>query len=234
MTLARIEAVLFDAVGTVIHARQPIAATYFELGRRHGCELSESEVAERFRHACTRQDAIDCDELGWKTDEARELRRWRQIVNDVFSDVGPQSKREALFDDLWSCFANSDTWTVYNDVQRTIPPLIERGLTIGLVSNFDERLDSIVSKLPPLELCEHVFVSSRLGFRKPSADFFRAVASQLGIDRERLLMVGDDPVNDYDGARNAGWNAVLIDRTGNDSNRATIAKLDELLAMLAK
>jgi putative hydrolase of the HAD superfamily len=232
MNLAHIEAVLFDAVGTLIRARQPIAATYYELGRRHGFELAEAEVAARCRRAIARQDALDAERHAWRTDEAREHRRWRDIVDDIFAETGMPAPREALFEDLWNRFALPETWATFDDAGGTIPPLIERGLTVGLVSNFDARLEVIARQLPPLDLCQRLFISSRIGFRKPSANFFRAVSTQLGIGGDRLLMVGDDPANDYGGARAAGWNAILIDRESNGSQPASITSLDELLAML--
>ena len=59
----------------------------------------------------------------------------------------------------------------------------------------------------PLTLAEHVFASSELGWRKPSAEFFRAVERRLGRKPHELLLVGDDPELDVAAARRAGWHA---------------------------
>jgi HAD superfamily hydrolase (TIGR01458 family) len=48
---------------------------------------------------------------------------------------------------------------------------------------------------------------------KPAPAFFQAALSVLGVDANRAAMVGDDVVNDVDGARAAGLTGILV-RTG--------------------
>ena len=48
---------------------------------------------------------------------------------------------------------------------------------------------------------------------KPSAAYFRAALTVLGVAAERAAMVGDDIVNDVEGARAAGLTGILV-RTG--------------------
>ena len=48
---------------------------------------------------------------------------------------------------------------------------------------------------------------------KPAAAYFEAALSVLGVAAERAAMVGDDVVNDVDGARAAGLLGILV-RTG--------------------
>jgi len=48
---------------------------------------------------------------------------------------------------------------------------------------------------------------------KPSPDFFRAVCSDLGVEPERVLMVGDDIESDIGGAQGVGMRTALV-RTG--------------------
>ncbi len=48
---------------------------------------------------------------------------------------------------------------------------------------------------------------------KPSAGFFAAAAARLGVPKERIAVVGDDPETDVQGARAAGLIAVGL-RTG--------------------
>jgi ribonucleotide monophosphatase NagD (HAD superfamily) len=48
---------------------------------------------------------------------------------------------------------------------------------------------------------------------KPAAAYFEAAVSALGVSADRAAMVGDDVVNDVDGARAAGLLGILV-RTG--------------------
>jgi len=48
---------------------------------------------------------------------------------------------------------------------------------------------------------------------KPAAEYFRAALEVLGLPAARVAMVGDDVINDVEGARSAGLTGVLV-RTG--------------------
>ncbi len=162
-----------------------------------------------FRAAMARQDEIDRRLHSGRTSQAREVERSRGIVDDVFG-AAPQAG--AIFDDLWEHFARPDHWRLFDDATATWNALAAAGVTLGIASNFDDRLDGICQALAPLAECRHVFVSSRVGWRKPRVEFFAAIAGELGLQPEEMLLVGDDLDNDYQAARAAGWQAVLVDR----------------------
>jgi len=63
-----------------------------------------------------------------------------------------------------------------------------------------------------------VFVSSELGLRKPERAAFRAVADATGITPAALLFF-DDAIENVEGARAAGLQAVLV-RALSDVRRA--------------
>ncbi|HWA98472.1 MAG TPA: HAD-IA family hydrolase, partial [Pirellulales bacterium] len=143
-----------------------------------------------------------------KTSEQREQLRWRRIVMRVFDDL---DDRRALFDLLWRHFGSAERWQVDPAAASVWQHLTERGLTLGIASNFDARLESLCAVLAPLDAAAHVFTSSRLGWRKPSLEFFRTIEQRLGMSPAELLLVGDDLTNDYEAARAAGWHALLLD-----------------------
>ena len=103
-------------------------------------------------------------------------------------------------------------------------------LKIAIASNFDDRLEQIVEHLSPLNRTARLYISARIGYRKPSTEFFRAIEGDLGRPPAELLSVGDDLDNDYRGAEAAGSSAILIDRCGACRSPAvrTIASLTEL------
>ena len=53
-----------------------------------------------------------------------------------------------------------------------------------------------------------------IGCAKPDVRIFHAAATQLGIAPEEMLHVGDDPIMDVAGARNAGFQAAWLNRHG--------------------
>ena len=214
---------MFDAVGTLIYARPPVAQVYAAVGRRFGSRLTEAEVTTRFEAIFRQAEAEDfAGDL--KTSEWAEQQRWRRIVEKVLDDV---TDPEECFRELFEHFARPTAWCCFPDVQDVFGPILSRGVRVAIASNFDSRLLEIVGQLEPLCLCDRVLVSSQIGYRKPHEQFFRAVVSPLGGEASELVYVGDDRRNDLEGAEQAGMRAVLLDRHGGQAG--AIGSLVELL-----
>lgn len=200
--------VVFDVVGTLVEPWPRVSRAYAEAGRRHGVELVEEVIADRFAAAWRRQEAIDAAASpAFATSRTREIERWRGIVDDVFAG-SPASG--AIFADLWDHFARPEAWRPLPEGLQLVDDVKRDGGEVALASNFDERLFEIASVVEPLTLADHVFASSELGWRKPAAEFFREVERRLGRRPEELVLVGDDPVLDIAAARRAGWEARPI------------------------
>lgn len=199
-------AVFFDAVGTLIHPEPSAAAVYAAVGRRFGSRLEESEIAVRFRAAFQREDEAD-RAAGLRTSEARELARWRSIVRDVLDDV---SDSEACFQELFAHFARAEAWRCAPETKVILEALSARGYLLGIASNFDRRLRDVIAHLPELRPIRRLVISSEIGWRKPTAAFFAAVCQLADAAPERIVYVGDDLANDYQGGRAAGLRVVLL------------------------
>ena len=199
-------AAYFDAVGTVIHPARGAPAMYAEAARRYGLAVEPADVLPRFVEAYRRHEAIDAAN-SWRTDEEREVARWRAIVAHAL----PGSPEEC-FRDLYGHFATPAAWVCPPDATATFESLHALGLTLGLASNYDARLLTVVAGRPELaRLAGNVLVSAALGVRKPGRAFFDAVVASAGCAAADILFVGDDLDNDYAGATAAGMRAVLLD-----------------------
>jgi putative hydrolase of the HAD superfamily len=205
--LAGVRAVVFDAVGTLIAPDPPPPAVYADVGRRHGSRRGLDEIAARFRAAFRAQDEAD-RAAGWRTDEAREERRWRAIVAATLDDV---TDPEECFQELWDHFARPAAWRCASAAGSVVAELARRGLTVGIASNFDRRLRAVVGGLTELAAVRPVVISSEVGWRKPAREFFEGVVREVGCRPGEVVMAGDDLENDYAGAVAAGLRAVLLD-----------------------
>ncbi len=196
---------VFDAVGTVIHPAVSAPQVYAEIAYYFGMTVEPSAVLERFIAAYRVEEAAD-ERAGWVTDEDREVGRWRAIVAATLPGAPA-----GVFEELFAHFARPEAWAVPPDAAATFAVLEARGLRLGLGSNYDERLLSVVAgrpELAPLAGC--VVVSSRVGVRKPGRAFFDRVCVELGCEPGEVVFVGDDYENDYLGATAAGMTAVLL------------------------
>src|SRR5262249_19364522 len=150
-----------------------------------------------------RQEIIDRSQ-SWLTSEDREARRWRDIVAEVFGDDAAAK----CFADLYKHFAQPNAWRVEAAAENLIRALRRRGNVVAMASNFDERLHGIVAGLPELRELNAVIVSSEVGVRKPGRAFFEAIESRLGIAASNIVFVGNDPINDGEGAAAAGMTSL--------------------------
>lgn len=201
-------AVFFDAVGTLVFPEPPAPIAYAETARRHGLELPPDEFRRRFRAAFRNEESAD-QAAGWKTSEAREETRWRRIVAESLHGVPDP---EQCFRELFEHFASPAAWRLNPDTAAVFTSLQNRGLVLGIGSNYDARLWHLVNGFPELApLRDRVVISAAVGYRKPAREFFTMMARAAGCEPQEVLFVGDDLGNDYDGATAAGMPAVLLD-----------------------
>lgn len=203
-----VRAVFFDAVGTLIHPEPSAPEVYLAVARRYGSRLDLATIAGRFVAAFRRQEQRDYA-LGLRTDEAREQLRWREIVAEVLDDVSDPQK---CFYELHAHFARAGAWRTTPGTGEVLAALAGGGLRVGIASNFDARLRTVAAGLAELTPASLLVISSEVGWRKPAPEFFREACRQAGFPPDQVVFVGDDPANDYDGARAAGLQAMLVEK----------------------
>jgi putative hydrolase of the HAD superfamily len=206
-----LRAVFFDAVGTLLFPEPSALGVYAETALRYGLALTPAQVRERFLAAYQREEERDAA-AGWATSEERERQRWHRIVIATLAGVPDP---EACYRHLFNHFAEPGAWRVAPGARTVLTALHARGLALGLGSNYDARLWSVLAGFPELALLgDRVLISAAIGVRKPGARFFREMSRAAGCDVPEVLFVGDDVANDYEGARAAGMSAVLLDPQG--------------------
>lgn len=209
-----ISGVVFDAVGTLIHPQPPAAEVYAIIGRRFGSRRQTQDILPRFAEAFAAEEVTDL-EAGYRTSETREYDRWRNIVAQVLDDVAhPQE----CFAQLFEHFQQPNSWCCDSETHAILTELQNRGFRLGMASNFDARLRAVAHGWKDLQALEPIIISSEVGWRKPAPEFFAAVCRQMGLPAERIIFIGDDRGNDFDGAIQAGMSAILFDPRARDKN----------------
>lgn len=225
-----IRAVFFDAVGTLIHPTPSAPEVYAAVAARYGLDVTAEEVRRRFIAAFREEEAVD-RATNWVTSEAREEERWRRIVARTL----PVAEGEACFRELYDHYSQPAAWAVDPAACEVFATLRDRGLILGLASNYDRRLESVADGHPHLAgLRPNLVISSQVASRKPGGGFFAAVVQAAGVEPHEIALVGDDVDNDYHGATAAGLRAILLDPNGrNPQAENRIATLRELLTVFS-
>lgn len=226
MILSNIRAIVLDAVGTLIHPDPPAPELYAQVGKRWGSRLDAAAIKTRFIQAFELEEQTD-QRLRWRTSEEREMERWQHIVARVLDDV---SDEKACFQTLFEHFSRPESWRCDAATGQVLSGLAQQGFLLGMASNYDSRLHRVMAGKPELRHIQHVIISAEVGWRKPAAEFFAAVCRIVGLPADQVLYVGDDLINDVQGAQSAGLHAVWFNPVGSKDPSADfcISRLSEL------
>lgn len=134
----------------------------------------------------------------------------RRLLDDLGCDAEPEVFRAGLAAE----FARPESYVVYGDALPALESLGEAGLRLAVVSNWSDALHGLLEGLGLRPFFEDVVVSAEIGHSKPARGIFDHALARLGVEANRVVHVGDHPVNDLAGARRAGWRALLLDRGG--------------------
>ena len=211
--MAQIKAVFFDAAGTLFETREPVGESYARIARAYGVDASADAIGASFRRAF-REALPLAFGVRRKPEELRHLERdwWRSLVTNTFAGLGEFRDFEAFFKSLFEFFADPACWAADPEALPTLGILRERGLTLGVISNFDHRLYRILDGLGLSRWFNSITISSEAGYAKPSAKLFQAALEQHRLAPHEAVHVGDSEHFDLSGAAAAGMGAVLINR----------------------
>lgn len=124
---------------------------------------------------------------------------------------------------------NSEVFRLYDDVIPTLDALREKGIRMAIISNWDVSLHRVVEMLGLSPYFELVIASLEEGVEKPEPEIFKLALRKLSASPDVSLHVGDQPVDDLQGARQVGMRGLLIDRNQPVSGRLVLNRLDHIL-----
>jgi putative hydrolase of the HAD superfamily len=144
----------------------------------------------------------------------RSHQRLVEMDRYAFAQLDLEPMPDAFFEHLASRFLDPATWHVFPDVRPALAALRQRGLVLGVVSNWAWQLPELLDDLGIGQQLDFVAASARIGYDKPHPGIFEWALGQSGLPPASILHVGDHLDADVQGARGAGIDAVLIDRRG--------------------
>jgi putative hydrolase of the HAD superfamily len=205
-----IEAVTFDVTHTLIHCPR-LGDIYAEVLARHDIEVTGADalrlVGQVWRElACSAEPARDRFSAhpegprGW----------WQRFLVRFCEHLGAAPPSRFAAAELFHRLGSGDSWEVYPEVPGVLDALRERGLHLGVISNWDTRLPEILRQLDLARRFDAIVYSSAVGVEKPDCRIFRRALRELGVEARAALHVGDSRLEDLEGATAAGMRALLL------------------------
>jgi len=229
--LSKYKAVLFDVSGTLLRVEPSVGEVYATYARPFGFKGSGKELNRLFHKEWINSGGIES--LGEKSGEQAERDFWKSLVFQVFEHSGGLENFEHYFEIIYEAFARKDHWHVFDDVidSGILEKLKNSSITLGVVSNWDSRLHTILKGTGLAEYFDFILASAEVGSAKPDKKIFIEAIRRSGVKPAEVCHIGDDLLADIRGANSVGIEAILIDRNSKHEKNslATISSFQELL-----
>jgi len=216
--LSGIRAVTFDVGGTLIEPWPSVGSVYAKVAAMYGVEVAAEALDRQFAQAWTA-----------KRNFSYSISDWSDLVRQTFAGLTVMPPEESLFNALYDHFATADPWRIFDDVAPCFQELRRRGIKLGVISNWDNRLRPLLKVLHMDGYFDAIVISAELGSQKPDRAIFQAAADQLSTPPEAILHIGDSASEDFAGARAAGLQSLLLTR---GQARASLSSLKTLPALI--
>ena len=230
-----LRAVFFDVGNTLLYPQPSVAQVVREVlaDEGHVHDLSAIDALMPLVDAYY-EDRYRTDDTFW-TDEGETSQVWIGMYSLLCRKLGIADEAEAIARRVYDEFGCAARWRAYDDVAPAFERLRARGLSIGIISNWDRRLEGLLGGLGLGELIDTVVSSAAVGLHKPDPRIFDMACERLGVTAVEAAHVGDHHYADIVGASAVGMTPVLIDRLGAPDPTGEdlfLRSLDDLEAVL--
>jgi putative hydrolase of the HAD superfamily len=141
--------------------------------------------------------------------EASEKEMWTQWMLPDF----PAEKIAPLSGKLTRLWRDCDGRRVpRSDAKETILELHRRGYLLGIIANTitETEIPDYLETDGLTSVFKTVVLSSKVGIRKPNPEIYWEAARRIGVEPEKCVYVGDNPVRDVEGTRLAGYGLFIL------------------------
>lgn len=202
-----IRSVFFDLYGTLFtygnmgHAFQAWHQTLANALLSFGKKISVHEIKEHCKKFFTLPIAPN-----------EEFTAYEIRLKKFFSDYQLEVSSTWLHS-----FANSsmDSWqaeiTLHSEAIPLLSALQKRNIHTGIISNFEHapHVRNLLKSFGLEPYLQTIILSAEVQLKKPDSRIFLLASSLSSISPQETLFVGDNPKEDFEGAKNAGMQTYL-------------------------
>lgn len=229
-------ALIFDMDDTLYDQMQPFKKAYDDLfGDRF-----QINIRDLFARRSVRSDEAYEWQLAGKISE-RDQQIYRMVK--AFEDLGETITAEEGLKYQQLYVENQGKLILEDTMTEVLRRLKEKNMMTGVITNGESEHQWM--KIHALGLTdwipeERIIVSGDCGITKPNPEAFWYTEKKLGLNREDCWFIGDNYVNDIQGAKAAGWKSIWLNKKGRvltdaeEKPEFTVSCEAELLQCLAE
>ncbi|EGK89214.1 HAD family hydrolase [Microcoleus vaginatus PCC 9802] len=207
--------IFLDAAGTLFDVRGSVGEVYGQIAQRFGVTVKSEELNAAFSQSFASASPMAFPGIETAKIPELEFEWWQTVAAKAFQIAGifhQFSDFSTFFVELYAHFATAEPWSVYPDVLPALNKWQQQGIELAVVSNFDSRIYPVLKALNLADYFTSVTISTEVGAAKPDSKIFTAALQKHNCTAEKVLHIGDSFKADYCGAKNAGLNAIWLNR----------------------
>lgn len=205
--------IIFDVDETLYDMTQPFERAFQDMWQ----DKYEIDIYELYTVSRIHSDRVfDQVMAGTMTVDGAGIYRMKHAMADFGYEI---TEEEAL--EFQHVYRRHQQHMDISETMRQILDLIQsRGISMAILTNGDT--DHQMEKIHGMHLerwfsDNRIFVSDAVGYFKPDVRTFQAVEEALHLNPAETWYIGDSIENDIEGAGNAGWHTILLNRRHNDT-----------------
>ena len=146
-------------------------------------------------------------QIGYNGSCRDRMLRYQKMLEHSSLPLFPHAAK--IFELYWSTML--DNLQPYNGVHEVFETLKSRKIIIGIGSDMTPYIQiKKLEKMNILQFIDFIVTSEEAGDEKPSPQVFQMCIDKAGCSKSECLFVGDDLRKDYEGAKNFGMMALLM------------------------
>jgi putative hydrolase of the HAD superfamily len=208
--------IFLDAVGTLFGVKGSVGEIYGTIAASFGVNVEPSQLNKAFFKSFKASPPLAFPNVESNQIPQLEYQWWKIIAYSTFTQVGAVGQFfnfDDFFNELYHYFAQADPWFVYPDVKNALTRWQYQGIELGIISNFDSRIDSVLKQLELESFFKSFTISSKTGFAKPHPSIFTTALEKHDCRASQAWHIGDSLTEDYYGAKAIGIRPFLINRS---------------------
>lgn len=207
--------IFLDAVGTLFGVKGSVGDAYSTIAQRFNVIADPIALNQAFFQAFKSATPMAFPATATAEIPQKEYDWWQDIAYQTFAQVGAIKQFQdfsSFFAALYDYFATAEPWFVYPDVWSALTYWRDRGIILGVLSNFDTRLYPVLRALQLEPFFSSVTISTEVGAAKPDQQVFQAALNKHNCSPAQAWHIGDSLREDYEGAKAAGLRAIWLKR----------------------
>ncbi|XP_014262141.1 rhythmically expressed gene 2 protein-like [Cimex lectularius] len=213
----RFRFVSLDLNGIILQPARSVGEIYSIAASKYRVEADPEVLDSNFRKSMKEMSYayknFGSGSIGWQS-------WWKKVVSQTFSaSLRPGELDKIPFEpfaqSMLKLFESKQAWKLCDGAREILESLKSNCVLVGAITNSDPRVDRILEDFGLRRNFLFVINSYDAATKKPDRAIFEMAEKYFEeqdkqFQKKDAVHIGDSVTKDYEGAKGAGWNALIV------------------------